>query len=143
MIIGVSLSLLAIFKFQLKLSASVCEYIELLLWYLLYFRIEETNLEDGQTTISSDKFLNDGNDHSEMTDISKFYEEIHGEDQNLGDCWDDSATTFAEKVKAKVGSDEPAVEHEVSGPTWDDPDYSKLIEFRKRGVPEFDLASPR
>ena len=139
MIIGVSLSLLAIFKLQSKLSASVCEYVELLVWCLLFFRIEETNLEDGQTTISSDKFLND---HSEMTDISKFYEEIHGEDQNLGDCWDDTATTFAEKVKAKFGSDEP-VEHEASGPTWDDPDYSKLIEIRKRGVPEFDLASPR
>ncbi len=77
-----------------------------------------------------------------MTDISKFYEEIQGQSQNFGYCWDDSQPTWNEKGK-KVRGDEPDTQNANSGPFWDDPDYSKLEELRLKGVPEFDLASSR
>ena len=116
--------------------------IELLAWCRNCFRIEETNLEDGQTTISSDKFLDllQEIDQSSMTDISKFYEEIHGQDQNLGDCWEDTVTTWEAKVK-EIARNEAEAQAEYSGPTYDDPDYSKLIELQRKSVKEFDLAS--
>ncbi len=79
---------------------------------------------------------------SSMTNISKFYEEIQGQSQNLGDCWDDSLPTWNGKVK-KVRGDESDTRNVNSGPFWDDPDYSKLEELRLKGVPEFDLASSR
>jgi len=79
---------------------------------------------------------------SSMTNISKFYEEIQGQSQNLGDCWDDSLPTWNGKVK-KVRGDESDTRNVTSGPFWDDPDYSKLEELRLKGVPEFDLASSR